>query len=30
MEINRYTKLEDWLYNGEYWKRQYLEDPDIF
>ncbi|KAK5639621.1 hypothetical protein RI129_012113 [Pyrocoelia pectoralis] len=25
-----YTKQEDWLYNGEYWNRQYIEELDIF
>ncbi|CAG9855398.1 unnamed protein product [Phyllotreta striolata] len=28
-DTNPYTKQEDWLYNGDYWKRQYT-DPDIF
>ncbi|XP_060537147.1 oxysterol-binding protein-related protein 2 [Cylas formicarius] len=27
--INSYTQQEDWLYNGNYWMRQY-SDPDIF
>ncbi|XP_056646124.1 oxysterol-binding protein-related protein 1 [Diorhabda sublineata] len=27
--INPYTKQEDWIYNGDYWKKQYT-DPDIF
>ncbi|KAJ8918761.1 hypothetical protein NQ315_015081 [Exocentrus adspersus] len=27
--INPYNKQEDWLYNGNYWKRQY-SNPDIF
>nr|XP_023016249.1 oxysterol-binding protein-related protein 2-like [Leptinotarsa decemlineata] len=26
---NPYNKQEDWIYNGNYWKRQYT-DPDIF
>ncbi|CAG9759335.1 unnamed protein product [Ceutorhynchus assimilis] len=29
-EINPYTQQEDWISNGNYWKRQYLEDLDIF
>lgn len=29
-EVNPYTQQEDWIYNGDYWKRQYEEDPDIF
>ncbi|XP_018577884.1 oxysterol-binding protein-related protein 2 [Anoplophora glabripennis] len=27
--VNPYNKQEDWLYNGNYWRRQY-SDPDIF
>ncbi|XP_072402131.1 oxysterol-binding protein-related protein 1 [Diabrotica undecimpunctata] len=27
--VNPYTKQEDWMYNGNYWNRQYT-DPDIF
>ncbi|XP_050314790.1 oxysterol-binding protein-related protein 2 [Anthonomus grandis grandis] len=28
--INPYTQQEDWISNGNYWKRQYPEDLDIF
>ncbi|XP_019865898.1 oxysterol-binding protein-related protein 2 [Aethina tumida] len=28
--VNPYTKQEDWIYNGNYWNRQYGDDPDIF
>ncbi|KAF5282684.1 hypothetical protein FQA39_LY17516 [Lamprigera yunnana] len=28
--INPHTKQEDWLCDGKYWNRQYIEDPDIF
>lgn len=28
--INKVNQLEDWLYTGDYWKRQYCEDVDIF
>ncbi|XP_017772610.1 PREDICTED: oxysterol-binding protein-related protein 2 isoform X2 [Nicrophorus vespilloides] len=27
---NPYNKQEDWLYNGEYWKRQFSGQVDIF
>ncbi|XP_022915451.1 oxysterol-binding protein-related protein 1 [Onthophagus taurus] len=27
---NPYSKQDDWLYNGNYWKRQYTTDLDIF
>lgn len=29
-EINPYTQQEDWIYTGNYWKRQYTNDLDIF
>ncbi|KAL1493237.1 hypothetical protein ABEB36_011329 [Hypothenemus hampei] len=28
--INPYTNQEDWISNGNYWKRQYSSDLDIF
>ncbi|ENN76797.1 hypothetical protein YQE_06638, partial [Dendroctonus ponderosae] len=29
-QINPYTQQEDWISNGNYWKRQYTNDLDIF
>ncbi|XP_030746243.1 oxysterol-binding protein-related protein 2 [Sitophilus oryzae] len=29
-EINPYTNQEDWIYNGNYWQRQFADVPDIF
>lgn len=30
MAQNPYTKQDDWLFTGEYWKRHFVDNPDIF